>query len=191
MSPAAVFLLSISMSADSFAVSVGRGTLSCRAKLLEVAKTGAVFAVVQALTPMIGWLIGSTAAGWVSRYDHWIAFGLLAIVGLHMVYEALTADEAAAPQETQMTSRWMLLATAFGTSIDAMAIGLSLALINFSFPNIVGLSLAIGLATFVMSSAGLLVGKVIGDKFGKYAVVVAGFVLLGLGCLILWQHLMA
>jgi manganese efflux pump family protein len=189
MSPAAVFILSVSMSADAFAVSVGRGAAVNRTRLAEALRTGIVFGTVEALTPFLGWLAGIAAAGWVSRIDHWLAFGLLLAVGLHMSISAVRSKD----DEKTVGSRsfLVLLATALGTSIDAMAIGLSLAFLDFTLYGIVVVSLAIGFATFVFSTLGMLLGNVIGDRFGKTAEFCAGILLCGLGTLILIDHLTA
>lgn len=189
MSPATVFFLSISMSADAFAVAVGRGTGLSRTRLAEALRTGAVFGIVEAITPFLGWLAGVVAAGWVAHFDHWIAFGLLGLVGLHMMYSAFTADTD--EPRTPNGSVLVLVATALGTSLDAMAVGLSLAFIDVTLPGIIAISLAIGFATFVLSTAGLMLGKAIGSRFGRYAEIAAGLVLCIIGSLILHEHLTA
>lgn len=189
MSPVTVFFLSLSMSADAFAVSVGRGTTLSRSRLLEALRTGAVFGIVEAITPFLGWLAGVAAAGWVSQFDHWLAFVLLLLVGLHIVYSAIFAkqDTRRAPNGSLL----VLMATALGTSIDAMAVGLSLAFIDVTLPGIIVISLAIGFATFMLSTAGLMLGKAIGSRFGKFAEVAAGIVLCTIGSLILYEGVTA
>ncbi|PZU84932.1 MAG: hypothetical protein DI528_13380 [Shinella sp.] len=189
MSPAAVFFLSVSMSVDAFAVSVSRGTALERPRLIEALKTGAVFGLVEAMTPFLGWMAGVAANEWVAQFDHWIAFGILMAVGLHMVYGVLRGEEGNTQPANQ--SFWVLIATAFGTSIDAMAVGLSLALIDVNLTGIIAISLAIGLATLAMSTSGLLLGKAIGDRFGKFAEIGAGVVLCSLGSMILYEHMTA
>jgi len=189
MSPVTVFFLSLSMSADAFAVAVGRGTGLSRSRLVEALRTGAVFGIVESITPFLGWVAGVAAADWVSHFDHWLAFGLLALVGLHMIHSAFGADEGETREPNG--SLLVLVATALGTSIDAMAVGLSLAFIDVSLAGIIAISLAIGFATFVLSTAGLMLGKAIGGRFGRYAEVAAGLVLCTLGSLILYEHLTA
>jgi len=188
MSPAAVFFLSVSMSVDAFAVAVGRGTSVVRPRLAEALRTGATFGLVEATTPFLGWLAGIAAADWVAHFDHWLAFGLLVAVGLHMIHCALRSD-GVAPQHGPRGATLVLIATAFGTSLDAMAVGLSLAFIGMDLRGIVAVSLAIGLATFVMSTIGMLVGKAIGTRFGKVAELGAGVVLCVIGAMILKAHL--
>ena len=185
MSPFAVVLLAFSMSVDAFAVSVGRGAALGRPRYSEALRSGAVFGVVEAITPVIGWVAGVAASSFVLAVDHWLAFGLLAAVGLHMLYAAVWKKADAKPVGRSFT---VLMATAIGTSLDAMAVGVSLAFLNV---NIVVVATAIGLATFLMSSGGMLIGRLIGEHFGRIAEAVAGIALFGLGLSILIEHLTA
>ncbi|OLP62617.1 hypothetical protein BJF93_12465 [Xaviernesmea oryzae] len=187
MSPIAIFVLAFSMSVDAFAVSVGRGAALQRPPLRESLRTGLVFGLVEAITPLIGWAAGVAASRYIQAVDHWIAFGLLGAVGLHMLANAFGQGEA---EETPVsrTSLPMLIATAVGTSLDAMAVGVSLAFFDV---NILVMALAIGLATFLMSSGGMLLGRVIGVRFGRYAEALAGIALVGIGLSILIEHLSA
>mgnify|MGYP001190356466 FL=1 len=190
MSPFSVLLLAMSMSADAFAVSVGRGTKLGGTRASEALRTGLVFGIVEAATPFLGWLAGVAAADWVSHFDHWLAFGLLALVGLHMIHGACTGAEESTGRFAN-TSFVVLLATAVGTSIDAMAVGLSLALLGMSLNGIVVVSLAIGAASFGLATAGLMLGKAVGNQFGKFAEILAGLVLCALGLAILLEHMTA
>lgn len=173
------------MSVDAFAVSVGRGAALGRPRASEALRTGAVFGVVEAITPVIGWVAGIAASGLVEAVDHWIAFSLLAGVGLHMLYAAICKKADAEPAGRSFA---VLMATAVGTSLDAMAVGVSLAFLNV---NIVVIAIAIGLATFLMSSGGMLLGRLIGERFGRIAEAAAGIALFGLGLSILIEHLTA
>lgn len=185
MSPVAVLVLAFSMSVDAFAVSVGRGAALGRPRLGEALRTGAIFGIVEAITPLIGWAAGVAASSVIESVDHWVAFGLLSAVGLHMLHAAIWKKEDATPVGS---SFYVLMATAVGTSLDAMAVGVSLAFLDV---DIVTIAIAIGLATFLMSSAGMLVGRLIGERFGRYAEGVAGIALCGLGLSILIEHLAA
>ena len=185
MSYLAIIVLAFSMSMDAFAVSVGRGASLGRPRIGEALRTGLVFGVVEAITPLIGWAAGFAASTYIEAVDHWIAFALLAAVGMNMLYSAVRgSDEEGAPGKS--ASFMILVATAIGTSLDAMAVGVSLAFLDV---NIVIVAIAIGLATFLLSSGGMLVGRLIGARFGRYAEGVAGVVLFGLGSSILYQHL--
>lgn len=186
MSFFAIVVLAFSMSMDAFAVSVGRGAALGRPPFRETIRTGVVFGIVEAITPIIGWAAGVAAARFVTAVDHWIAFGLLAAVGANMLYAALKNR----PEESSKPgmSFAVLMATAVGTSLDAMAVGVSLAFLQV---NIVVIAAAIGAATFLMSSGGMLVGRLIGARFGRIAEGVAGVALIALGSSILYEHLLA
>ncbi|MET3352217.1 UNVERIFIED_ORG: putative Mn2+ efflux pump MntP [Xanthobacter viscosus] len=188
MSPATILVLAMSMSVDAFAVSVGRGAAMGRPRLSEALRTGAVFGAVETTTPLIGWAAGMAASSYMEAIDHWIAFCLLAGVGLHMLIAAFSRRDEEADDTPRGRSIWVLLATALGTSIDAMAVGVSLAFLNV---NIVVVALAIGAMTFLMSSGGMLVGRMVGQSFGRVAEVAAGVALCGLGLAILIEHLSA
>lgn len=190
MSPFAVAVLSLSMSADAFAAAIGRGAQH-RPTLPQALRSGLVFGVVEAITPLIGFALGVAAAGFVEAVDHWIAFGLLGAVGARMIWEALKRDDDEAetpPPASKAASRGLLalIATAVGTSIDAGAVGVGLALLD---ANIWLIALSIGFATFVMATIGLLIGKVAGTRLGKVAELVGGLALILLGSKILLEHL--
>jgi manganese efflux pump family protein len=199
MTPAAILILSLSMSADAFAAAVGRGAAH-RPSPAQAVKAGLVFGVIEATTPLIGWGLGRLAADFVERIDHWLAFGLLCIVGLHMIRESFaTEDEATndsgdGAAQTRKSGPWTLIATAIGTSIDAAAIGVGLAFADITATgpwgsNIWVIAAAIGLTTFACTTTGMLIGKRIGARFGKLAERVGGVALIVLGTLILLEHL--
>lgn len=185
MSLAALTILAFSMSIDAWVASVGRGAGMVRPRLVDAVRTGAVFGCVEMITPLIGWAAGVAASAYVREVDHWIAFGLLLAVGGRMTFHALRRSEDEPPVSGRR-SLLMLLATAVGTSIDAMAVGVSLAFLDV---NIVMVAVAIGLATFVMSTGGVLTGRFIGERWGRLAEVTGGLVLMGLGTYILATHL--
>jgi putative Mn2+ efflux pump MntP len=183
------------MSADAFAAAVGRGAAH-RPTLPAALKAGLVFGVIEATTPLIGWSLGQLFAEFVEKIDHWIAFGLLGLVGLHMIRESFTTEEDAPDGEpqTRKSGPWTLIATAIGTSIDAAAIGVGLAFAGITATgpwgsNIWVIAAAIGLTTFACTTTGMLIGKRIGVRFGKLAERVGGLALIGLGTLILLEHL--
>lgn len=183
MTPFAIAALALSMSVDAFVVSVGRGAALGRPRYSEALRTGAVFGLVEAFTPLVGWAAGVAASSLVEAVDHWIAFALLAGVGLHMMWAAMQRREDAEPPKASL---WVLIATAIGTSLDAMAVGVSLAFFDV---NIVVIAIAIGLATFLMSSGGMLMGRWISERWGRVAEVLAGLTLIGIGASILLHHL--
>ena len=186
MSPVSIAVLALGMSVDALLAAMGRGAGATRPRLADAMKAGFVFGIVEMITPLIGWAAGMAASQYVAAVDHWIAFTLLGLVGGHMVLNGLrrAPDEAPSPAG----SGWTLVATAVGTSIDAMAVGVSLAFLDV---NIIVIALAIGLATFCMSTGGMLAGRLIGRRFGSWAEIVGGIGLWGLGTAILIEHLSA
>lgn len=185
MSIMAIIMLAISMSMDAFAVSVGRGAALGRPRFSEALRTGVVFGIVEAITPLIGWAAGVAASRYITAVDHWIAFGLLGAVGGNMLYAALRGGDDSESASRQKMSFTVLVATAIGTSLDAMAVGVSLAFLEV---NILVIAAAIGVATFFFSTGGMLVGRLIGERFGRIAEAAAGLVLIGLGASILYEH---
>ncbi|WP_182085306.1 manganese efflux pump MntP family protein [Aureimonas sp. ME7] len=187
MSPISIVLLALGMSVDALIASTSRGAALRRPSVGEAVRTGLVFGVIEAITPLIGWAAGVAASAYIAEVDHWIAFGLLGAVGGRMVLHAWRR-EADEPAPAVNRSVWILLATAVGTSLDAMAVGVSLAFLDV---NIVVIAAAIGLATMLMSTGGVLAGRVIGARFGRYAEIVGGLALMGIGTSILIEHLSA
>lgn len=184
MSPIAIGLLAFGLSVDAFVAAIGRGATGQHPGFLRALRAGALFGAVEAITPLIGWGLGIAASHYVRAVDHWIAFALLAAVGGRMVLVAARRDPDA-PVAGQATT-WALLATAVGTSIDAMAVGVSLAVLE---ANIVVVAIAIGFATMAMSTTGMLAGRVLGRRFGQFAEISGGLLLVGLGVKILIEHL--
>lgn len=190
MSPIAILILSLSMSADAFAAAIGRGAQQ-RPNFAQAVRSGLVFGIIEALTPLIGFGLGIIAAGLVEAIDHWIAFGLLGAVGAKMIWEALKRDEeeeeeAPAAKTAGKAGMVALVATAVGTSIDAGAIGVGLALLG---ENIWIIAAAIGATTFILATLGLLIGKVAGTRLGRIVELVGGVALIVLGSKILLEHL--
>lgn len=178
------FAIAFGMSADAFAASLGKGAALDRPRLREVLRTASIFAGIEALTPLVGWVLGLAAGGWVAAIDHWIAFGLLAGVGAYMLRKAVLADSGApAPSRHSLLA---LVLTALATSIDAMAVGMSLAILG---ADVLATALAIGLATFVMTAGGMMLGRMAGVVLGRLAEAAGGLLLIGLGAHILISHI--
>jgi putative Mn2+ efflux pump MntP len=180
MTPGAIAVLSLSMSADAFAAAVGRGAAH-RPAVVQAMRAGLVFGVIEAITPLIGWSLGL-----IAKIDHWVAFALLAAVGARMVWEGLKPAEAAEDAAPRRAGAWALVATAIGTSIDAAAVGVGLAFIGV---NIWIIAASIGFTTFVLTTIGMLIGKAVGARFGKTAELLGGVALIGIGALILAEHM--
>lgn len=182
MSPVSIALIAVSLSFDSFFAAVGRGAGRARPHLGEIALTGLIFALVQMVTPLVGWGSGTALSEILAPIDHWLAFGLLAAVGGRMIAGA--GDATRAPSLHRRGAA--LIATAVGTSIDALAVGVSLAFLDV---DIVLVTLAIGAATFVMTAGGMALGRLVGARYGRVAEIAGGLVLVGLGVSILITHL--
>lgn len=187
MSPISIGVLAVSMSVDAFIASLGKGAAVKTPNLRHALRTGVIFGLVETVTPLIGWTMGMAASQYVQAVDHWIAFALLAAVGVHMLLQALSAKQDAKDTAVS-TSLWTTVVTAIGTSIDAMAVGVSLAFLDV---NILIIALTIGCATMIMSSTGMIAGRFLGHRFGRIAEAFGGIALCGLGSLILFEHLTA
>lgn len=185
VTPLSIAVLSLSMSADAFAASIGRGA-SQRPTVAVALKGGLVFGVVEAITPLVGWALGLAAASYVAAVDHWIAFLLLGLVGGKMVWEGFQPEADDPERQARRASPWTLVATAVGTSIDAAAVGVSLAFLG---SDIVTIALSIGFATFAMTTIGMLIGRAVGHRMGKIVEVLGGLALIALGTSILVEHL--
>lgn len=189
MSFAALLLIGLGMSADAFAAAVGKGVAICSPRVLHAFKIGLVFASVEVITPLMGWVIGRTALPYISAWDHWVAFLLLVGLGINMVRQAYCCkpnedakDESDASHATFDIS---LLLLAFATSIDAFAMGVSLSLLSVS---IVKAAVVIGSCTLVMATIGILLGHILGRCGGRLVEVAGGVLLMGMGIHILLTH---
>jgi putative Mn2+ efflux pump MntP len=188
MSPLSILLLALAMSTDAFAAAVGKGTALEKPRWSEALRTGLIFGVIEALTPIIGWALGLAAAKYVEAWDHWIAFVLLGALGLRMIVAGLGPVEADAPAKPERHSFWLLAVTGLATSIDAMAVGVGLAFLDVS---ILPIAATIGATTFLLVTLGVMVGRVLGAVVGKRAEIVGGVLLIGIGSTILYEHLHA
>lgn len=190
MNPLATALLAFSMSADAFAAAIARGASSGKLRTAQVAQIALTFGIIETLTPLIGYGAGIIAAPFIEAFDHWIAFGLLLVLGGKMIRESLSpadeADGSAADKQAAMPSKWLLLITAVATSIDSMIMGVSLAFLEV---NIWLTALAIGSATTLMAVIGIKLGGVLDSVIGKRAELFGGIVLIGIGTFILLEHL--
>lgn len=180
----AIIVLALAMSTDAFAVAIGMGARRNHVPLREALKIGLLFGVIEGVTPLVGWTLGSIAASYVESWDHWIAFVLLGGLGMRMIVEGCgEPDEDGADLARPF---WVLALTGFATSIDAMVVGVGLA---FAETAILWPALAIGLATLTMVTLGLLIGRRIGAVVGKRAEIFGGLVLIAVGSFTLYEHL--
>jgi putative Mn2+ efflux pump MntP len=185
MNFATTALLALAMSADAFAAAIGKGAALHKPRFTEALRTGLIFGVIEGVTPVIGWAMGSVAAPFVSAWDHWIAFTLLGGLGAVMIRNGCK-PQAAAEEKRVKHSFWLLAATGFATSIDAMAVGVGLAFIDV---NIVSTAVAIGCTTLLMVVVGVMLGRLLGSLAGRRAEIMGGVILIGIGTLILVDHL--
>jgi putative Mn2+ efflux pump MntP len=179
-------LLALAMSTDAFAAAVVKGAALRRPDWREAVRAGLIFGAIEATTPIVGWVLGSLASGYIEAWDHWIAFALLGGLGAKMIREGLRSGDEPAEERPTSHSFRMLALTGFATSIDAMAIGVGLAFLDVP---ILPVAAAIGLTTLVLVTAGVLLGRVLGAMVGKRAELLGGIVLIGIGVAILVEHL--
>ncbi|WDA42735.1 manganese efflux pump MntP [Erythrobacter sp. BLCC-B19] len=175
----AALLLALALAMDAFAVALTQGARfrPSPAGGFAIAST---FGVFQAVMPLIGWGIGAFALSYVAAVDHWIAFGLLAFLGVRMLGGHVGEEEAA-----RALTGTALLVAGVATSVDALAAGITLPTLAVAPLTAVAL---IGLVTFALSAAGVVLGRRAGDHLGEWAERIGGVILIGLGCKILAEH---
>lgn len=186
MNFASTALLAFAMSTDAFAAAVSKGAELRKPRWSEALRTGAIFGLIEAVTPLIGWALGLKAADFVKNWDHWIAFTLLGVLGLRMIFAALRTSVATEIDKPQRHGFWILAITGFATSIDAMVVGVGLAFLDV---NIFPVAAAIGIATFTMVTLGVMAGRLLGSFAGRWAEAAGGVLLIGIGSAILYEHL--
>ena len=182
-----LLLLAVGLSMDAFAVSICKGLSMKKATLKAQATCGVWFGGFQALMPLIGFFLGTLFAEAIEAVDHWVAFGLLALIGVNMLREAFSKEEEESGDENADLSFKTMLVMAIATSIDALAVGISLAMAGNV--NILVALLLIGLVTFAMSALGEKIGNAFGSRFEKKAQAAGGIILVLLGVKILLEHL--
>jgi putative Mn2+ efflux pump MntP len=174
-----MFLVGLGLAMDAFAVSIVTGISLRDIKLKHALKTGLFFGLFQFIMPLLGFLAGSAVSKFVERFDHWVVFGLLMFIGGKMIYDAVTGS---GEEAVNLTNTGKLLLLAIATSIDALAVGVSFALIGVNIWLASGIA---GVVTLVLCVFGVLMGKRLGDKFQKKAMILGGAVLCAIGIKIL------
>ena len=184
-----LLLLAVGVSMDAFAVSICKGLAMKRATVRGCMTCGLWFGGFQALMPTIGFFLGALFAEAIHAIDHWVAFGLLAIIGINMLKEVFEKEECCCCCEEQNAdlSVKTMFVLAVATSIDALAVGISLAMAGNV--NIWTAALFIGLCTFSFSAAGVKIGNVFGARYEKKAQLAGGVILILIGLRILLEHL--
>ena len=175
-----LFILAVGLSMDAFAVSVCKGLSLGKIKPKHMCIAGAWFGGFQALMPLIGYFLGSFFAEMIEKYDHWVAFVLLAIIGGNMIKESFDKDEKV---DSSMDVKSMLL-LAIATSIDALAVGVTFAFLQVQIVPAVSF---IGVITFIFSAVGVKIGSLFGTKYKSKAELCGGIVLVLIGIKILLE----
>ena len=181
MGLARILLIAVGLSMDAFAVSVCKGLSMQRITLKKAGIIGAYFGFFQALMPLLGYLVGKSLYAQISAFDHWIAFGLLAFIGIKMIRESRSSE---CPTESLEVKQMLMLSIA--TSLDALAVGLTFALLG---GNIVSSCLIIGATTLLLCMLGVKIGHLFGEKLKTYAELAGGIILICIGVEILIEHL--
>ena len=182
-----LLLLAVGVSMDAFAVSICKGLAMKKATLKSQMTCGLWFGGFQALMPLIGFFLGALFADVIKSFDHWIAFGLLALIGANMLKEALEQEcDCCENHDADMSVKTMFV-MAVATSIDALAVGISLAMAGEV--NIWAAIALIGVTTCVLSALGVKIGNIFGSRFEKKAEAAGGIILILLGLKILLEHL--
>lgn len=186
MSLLETLLLAFGLAMDAFAVSVASGIAMKNFRIDHALRMATAFGLFQAIMPVIGWLAGIAMQSFMSSFDHWVAFGLLTIIGAKMIYEATRIDDA--ESGSNPFALYVLLLLALATSVDALAVGITFAMLGSAILLPVAI---IGSVTFVLCLAGVRIGNVSGHFFEKKIEIAGGLVLIGIGLKILFQHLRA
>lgn len=177
-------LIAIGLAMDSLAVSITSGLAMRELKINNALKIAVFFGSFQAFMPIVGWLAGLSLTDFISGIDHWIAFGLLSLIGCKMIYESIRLESR--PKVIDPMNVYLLLMLSIATSIDALAVGITFAFLEVS---IVTPVIMIGVVTFLLSFLGVFVGNKVGHLFEKKIGIAGGLILIGIGIRILIEHL--
>lgn len=180
-----IVLYGISLSMDAFAVAVCKGLAMKKTTLASSSIVGAWFGSFQALMPFIGFLVGSLFSSYMERFDHWIAFALLGLIGFNMIKESFSKEE---DNTSGSLGFKVMLLMAIATSIDALAVGVAFSF-KLSFKRMLFAVLVIGGTTFILSALGVKIGNIFGAKYKSKAELAGGIILVALGMKILLQDL--
>jgi len=177
-----LFLLSIGLCFDTFAVSVSSGLLRKEIVFWQAVRIAFFLAIFQAVMPVLGWLGGITIKEWIESYDHWVALGILSLLGIKMLVESFKKDEE---KNINPLDIKVIISMALATSIDAFAVGISFAIIEV---NMLLAFIIIGSVTFITSMLGILFGKKTGSHFGQKMEIIGGLILIAIGIKIVIEH---
>ncbi len=184
-----VSLIGVGLAMDALAVSVATGSVYRQMRIRHAVRMALFFGAFQAGMPLLGYLLGASLRVYVAAWDHWIAFGLLASVGGKMIYEAFQIERAESRSAAgDPASLVVVLGLSLATSLDALAVGVTLSLVT---EHVVYAAVLIGAITFVISYLGCCLGRRLGHFFEKKIEVVGGLILIGIGLKILIEHLLS
>lgn len=182
-----IIIISIGLAMDAFAVSVCKGLAMKKIDFKKMIIIGLYFGGFQGLMPLIGYLLGTNFESFVTKIDHWIAFILLSIIGINMIKEAIKSkEECECESHDDSVAFKTMVVLAIATSIDALAVGITLAFLK---ANLLAVVLSIGLITLVLSMIGVWIGNKFGCKYEKRAQVTGGLILIIMGSKILIEHI--
>ena len=179
--------IALGLAMDAFAVAIGTSIRLRQVSSRQVFRFGWHFGLFQAMMPVIGWYLGSHLKGFITAWDHWVAFGLLSFVGGKAIFEALRGDRKEGTRPVADPTRgWNLVILSVATSIDALAVGISFGMIavNIWYPAVI-----IGVITAALTTCGMLCGARLGLRFGKRVEISSGAILIGVGLKILLEHM--
>lgn len=178
------FLIALGLALDAFSVAIVGGVTTGRPRLRDAFKIAGFFGLFQGIMPWIGWEAGGLMADIITGVDHWIAFVLLCMIGLHMILESVKPGSRA--KSLNLVNVRTLLLLSIATSIDALAVGVGLAFVETT---IIRTAVIIGLVTFALSLVGYYIGNKIGRVGGDKVRILGGVILIGIGLRILIEHL--
>jgi putative Mn2+ efflux pump MntP len=181
-----IIIIALGLSADCFAVAVSGGATQPKFSILKMCRLALVFGFFQFIMTVIGWFLGNTVVDLIASFDHWIAFALLLIIGGRMIWESFSKSDDQ-KEATDITRGITVVTLAIATSIDALAVGLSMSFlkINIIYPGSI-----IGITAFILTAIGFWLGKKISVILGKRAQLVGGIILIAIGVRILLEHLL-
>lgn len=181
-----IVIIAVALSMDAFAVSITNGIIIKNICLKNHLKIALFFGLFQGVMPVIGWAGGSYFRSYIELYDHWLAFGLLAIIGGKMIHEAFSFEEKEKAAKTNCLHFPTLLLMSVATSIDALAAGISFAVLDV---DILMPAVIIGLITALMSFIGIKIGDTVGHLFENRIEIIGGLMLIAIGVKVLVEHL--
>jgi putative Mn2+ efflux pump MntP len=183
-----ILLTGVALAMDAFAVSICKGIKMPKLRKLHIVIIALFFGGFQMLMPLIGWLLGSQFVQYISKFDHWIAFALLAFIGIKMAIESFKHDDECCCKDEEKLDLKELVVLAIATSIDALAVGITFAL--YPDINILPSISIIGIVTFIICAGGVVIGHKFGAKFKSKAELLGGIVLVIIGLKLLIEGLL-